>query len=70
MKSRKISLSIHYQYPIHTMNGYKNLNNKKNVLKETEKKSKIIFSLPIYPSIKNKEIDIIIKNLKDIILKI
>jgi len=70
MKSRKISLSIHYQYPIHTMNGYKNHNNKKNVLKETEKKSKIIFSLPIYPSIKNKEIDIIIKNLKDIILKI
>ena len=70
MKNRKINLSIHYQYPIHTMNGYKNFNNKKNVLKETEKKSKIIFSLPIYPSIKNKEIDIIIKNLKDIILKI
>jgi len=70
MKNKKINLSIHYQYPIHTMSGYKNLINYKNALKETEKKSKIIFSLPIYPSLKNSEIDIIIKSLKEIISKI
>ena len=70
MKNKKINLSIHYQYPIHRMSGYKNLINNKNTLKETEKKSKIIFSLPIYPALKNTEIDIIIKTLKEIISKI
>ena len=70
MKNKKINLSIHYKYPIHEMSGYKEFNNKKEELKETEKKSKKIFSLPIYPLLKNKEIDIIIKNLKDIISKI
>ena len=67
MKEKKISLSIHYQYPIHTMSAYKKFNNKKNILKETENKSKIIFSLPIYPTLKNIEIDTIIKNLKNTI---
>ena len=70
MKNKKINLSIHYKYPIHTMSGYKEFNTKKNTLKETEKKSKKIFSLPIYPLLKNNEIDIIIKNLNNIISKI
>jgi len=70
MKNRKINLGIHYKYPIHTMKGYRSLNNKKNLLKETEKKAKKIFSLPIYPLLKNNEVKIIIKNLKAIISKI
>ena len=70
MKNRKINLGIHYKYPIHTMKGYRSSNNKKNSLKETEKKAKKIFSLPIYPLLKNNEVEIIIKNLKAIILKI
>tara|TARA_B100000787_G_scaffold168863_1_gene158535 strand:- start:1080 stop:2207 length:1128 start_codon:yes stop_codon:yes gene_type:complete len=70
MKNKKINLGIHYKYPIHTMSGYKEFNTKKNTLKETEKKSKKIFSLPIYPLLKNNEIDIIIKNLKNITSKI
>ena len=51
------------------MNAYKKFASKKN-LQKTEDKSKIIFSLPIYPTLKNIEIDFIIKNLKNIILKI
>ena len=70
MKNKKINLGIHYQYPIHTMSGYKEFKNTKNLLKETETKAKKIFSLPIYPLLKNNEIDHIIKNLKNIILKI
>jgi aminotransferase EvaB len=67
MKDKKINLSIHYQYPIHKMMGYKYLvKNLKTPLKETEKKSRGIFSLPIYPSLKNREIDLIISNLKKI----
>ena len=52
------------------MSGYKDFNNKNNLLKETEAKAKKIFSLPIYPLLKNIEIEKIIKNLKEIILKI
>ena len=70
MKNKKIDLGIHYKYPIHTMRGYKEFYNKKNPLKETEKKAKKIFSLPIYPLLKNNEIAKIIRNLKDIISKI
>ena len=68
MRSKKINLAIHYPYPIHTMRAYKNYNS--NHLIETEKKSKMIFSLPIYPSIKNNEIENIIKNINKILLKI
>ena len=47
-----------------------------NELKKFEKnfckfnKSKMIFSLPTYPSIKNNEIENIIKNINKILLKI
>ena len=70
MKIKKINLGIHYKYPIHTMSGYKEFSAKKSLLNETEKKSKKIFSLPIYPTLKNNEIDIIIRNLTNIISKI
>ena len=70
MKERNINLSIHYPYPIHKMKSYKNFIKKNSkYLYETEKKSKMIFSLPIYPSLKDSEIKAIINNLKEIILK-
>ena len=70
MKKRNINLSIHYPYPIHKMRGYKNFIKKNNNrLYETEKKSKMIFSLPIYPSLRDTEIQTIIHNLKEIISK-
>ena len=43
-------------------------NQKKNFFKFN--KSKMIFSLPIYPSIKNDEFENIIKNINKILLKI
>ena len=52
------------------MKSYKNFIKKNSKhLYETEKKSKMIFSLPIYPSLKDNEIKVIINNLKEIILK-
>ena len=71
MRSKNINLGVHYPYPIHTMNAYKNFtyNNRKRLI-ETEKKAKMIFSLPIYPSIKNYEIENIIENINKILCKI
>jgi len=71
MRSKNINLGIHYPYPIHTMKAYKNFkHDNSNSLIETEKRAKMIFSLPIYPSIKNHEIENIIKNINKILLKI
>ena len=53
------------------MGAYKNYkHDNSNHLTATEKKSKMIFSLPIYPSIKNNEIENIIQNINKILLKI
>ena len=54
LKSKKINLKITYPYPIYKMEPYKNYGNKKE-LQNTEKFSKEIFSLPVYPGI-TKEI--------------
>ncbi len=71
MKSKNINLNIHYPYPIHTMKAYKKFAcGKSNYLFETEKKAKMIFSLPIYPSINNYEIENIIQNINKILSKI
>ena len=71
MKFNKINLGIHYPYPIHTMKAYKNfICNNCVCLTETEKRAKTIFSLPTYPSLKDYEIEKIIKNIKKILLKI
>ena len=71
MRSKNINLGIHYPYPIHTMKAYKNFKrDNSNRLIETEKKAKMIFSLPIYPSIKNNEIENIIQNINKILSKI
>jgi dTDP-4-amino-4,6-dideoxygalactose transaminase len=71
MRSKNINLVIHYPYPIHTMKAYNNFTyDYSNRLIETEKKAKTIFSLPIYPSIKNYEIENIIQNINKIVSKI
>ena len=64
MKKNKIQLGIQYPYPIHKMQAYKNSTYTK--LKNTEKFSKQIFSLPIYPTLE----DIKIKKIINIINKI
>ena len=71
MKTKNINLGIHYPYPIHEMKAYKDFRPTNfNQLIETEKKAKIIFSLPIYPEIKNNEVESIINNLGKILSKI
>mgnify|MGYP001409194674 CR=1 FL=1 len=58
-----IICNISYPYPIHSMKGYKKLTKSFN-LNITNKMSKQIFSLPMYPELDNKKIDKVIKILK------
>ena len=52
------------------MKAYSNLINNKKDLKNSEKKSRGIFCLPLYPELKNSEILKIIKTLKKVVNKI
>ena len=71
IKSKNINLNIHYPYPIHTMKAYTSyVCDKCDCLSNTELSAKSIFSLPIYPGIKNSEVKNVIKNIRNIINKI
>lgn len=56
---RHIFLDIDYPFPVHIMKGYKFLKYKDGDLPETEKASKEIFSLPIYPSFDDRQQEIV-----------
>jgi aminotransferase EvaB len=70
LKKHKIFLSIQYPYPIHKMKGYNKYNRNLISLPKSEKFSKGIFSLPIYPMLEVNEILTFVKILKKIVKSI
>jgi dTDP-4-amino-4,6-dideoxygalactose transaminase len=64
MKENKIQLGIQYPYPLHKMLAYKNSTYFR--FKNTEKFSKKIFSLPIYPTLEDSKVKKIINILNKI----
>ena len=64
-----IETRVIYPYPIHKMKGYATFfKNEKYIVSEIQ--SKGIFSLPLYPELKIKDIYIICKKLKRILFSI
>jgi dTDP-3-amino-2,3,6-trideoxy-4-keto-D-glucose/dTDP-3-amino-3,4,6-trideoxy-alpha-D-glucose/dTDP-2,6-dideoxy-D-kanosamine transaminase len=55
LKKRDIMVNISYPWPIHLMTGYSNLGYNLGDLPITEKMSKQIFSLPMYPSLTDEQ---------------
>ena len=67
-KKLGIGFSIHYLKSINQMTYYKVKNNiKKYEYKNTNKYSRNVISLPVYPKLKNKEIDFICKSINETI---
>ena len=66
LKKDNINLKITYPFPVYKMPPYKKYFIKKNLL-NTEKITKKIFSLPIYPGIKKSEIKLICKKILKIV---
>jgi aminotransferase EvaB len=56
LKNNNIFCNISYPFPIHLMKPYKKFNKTNNNLKITEKLSKEIFSLPMYPELDMEKI--------------
>jgi dTDP-4-amino-4,6-dideoxygalactose transaminase len=60
-----ISTLIHYPIPPHLQKAYKDLNFKKGSFPIAEELSRIVLSLPIYPGLKETEINYICKTIKN-----
>ena len=59
----KIQTRSIYPYPIHKMKAYSKIIKNKKFLNNSEKKSKGIISLPLYPELKKYEVNIICNKL-------
>ena len=71
LKKHKIEININYPFPIHKMEAYSKLVfNKYNSLPVTEKMAKGIFSLPLYPKLKENKVLKITKILQKILRSI
>ena len=69
LKKKNIETRIIYPYPIHKMNAYKSIFKNKKELKNSEKKAKGIFCLPLYPELKDQEVKKICNCIKKILKK-
>ncbi|MDO8658532.1 MAG: DegT/DnrJ/EryC1/StrS family aminotransferase [Candidatus Levybacteria bacterium] len=65
LKSKGIFCGIHYPIPIHLQKSMKELGYKKGDFPITEKYAKEIISLPIFPQLRNEEVAIIAKYIKE-----
>ena len=70
LSNSKIQTRSIYPYPIHKMKAYSHIIKNKKHLKISEMKAKGIFSLPLYPELKNTEINKICSELIKILKKI
>ena len=64
LKKDSIITNISYPFPIHTMKGYRYLRYKTGDLPVTERLSKRIFSLPMYPYLSKSMVLRVVKSLK------
>ena len=69
LQNKLINTRTIYPYPIHKMTPYKKFFSKKINLVNSEIKSQGIFSLPIYPEMKNKEVITVCNSIKKVIKK-
>lgn len=68
LSKKDIYLNISYPWPIHIMDAYKHfVCSSCTCLKKTEEDAKVIFSLPMYPTLTDDEQGIVIKELKQLI---
>jgi dTDP-3-amino-2,3,6-trideoxy-4-keto-D-glucose/dTDP-3-amino-3,4,6-trideoxy-alpha-D-glucose/dTDP-2,6-dideoxy-D-kanosamine transaminase len=67
LKERDIFINISYPWPIHAMRGYQSLGYKNGDLPNTELAATQIFSLPMYPTLRDEQQDEVCRALGDIL---
>jgi aminotransferase EvaB len=61
IEARGLKCGVQYRWPIHLMRGYQDLGYRAGQFPVAEKKAGRIFSLPIYPHLKDEEVDEVIE---------
>lgn len=65
LKQKGIPAIIYYPLPLHLQPAFKNLNYKEGDFSESEKASKEVLSLPVYPELSENNQEFIIKEIKN-----
>jgi aminotransferase EvaB len=60
IESRGLKCGVHYRWPIHLMRGYQHLGYRAGQFPVAERKARQIFSLPLYPHLRDDEVDEVI----------
>jgi aminotransferase EvaB len=61
IEARGLKCGVQYKWPVHLMRGYQDLGYRAGQFPVAEKKAQRIFSLPIYPHLKDEEVDEVIE---------
>ena len=69
LKENEIPTMIYYPLSLHLQPAFKDLNYKAGDFPEAEKAAKEVISLPIFPELKKKEQDLIVKKIKEFYAK-
>jgi len=69
LKENEIPTMIYYPLSLHLQPAFKELNYKAGDFPEAEKAAKEVISLPIFPELKKKEQDLIVKKIKEFYAK-
>jgi aminotransferase EvaB len=67
LAKRDINCNVSYRWPIHTMRGSADLGYREGQFPVAERKAQRIFSLPMYPHLKDEEVDTVIEVLRDVV---
>ena len=60
LEARGLKCGVHYRWPIHLMRGYEDLGYRTGQFPVAETKARHIFSLPMYPHLRDEEVDEVI----------
>jgi aminotransferase EvaB len=61
IEARGLKCGVQYRWPVHLMSGYEDLGYRPGQFPVAERKAQQIFSLPIYPHLKDEEVDEVIE---------
>jgi aminotransferase EvaB len=67
LAKRDINCNVSYRWPVHTMRSNADLGYREGQFPVAERKARQIISLPMYPHLKEEEVDRVIDVLKDVI---
>ena len=69
LRKRGIEASVHFYPPLHNQELYKKYRKAKDSLFVTEDICRKILTLPLYPDISRKELDFVVRSIKEVLCK-